>query len=43
MFLQSIAYSRLRSHLSQLGLQRASLFSWEKTGKETVDVLKRFL
>jgi len=35
--------SRLRFHLSQLGLQRASLFSWEKTGKETVDVLKRFL
>jgi len=35
--------SGLRSHLSKLGLARASLFSWEKTGKETVDVLKRFL
>jgi glycosyltransferase involved in cell wall biosynthesis len=42
--MQAIAtQSGLRSHLSQLGLQRASLFSWEKTGKETVDVLKRFL
>ena len=33
----------LRSHLSQLGLQRASLFSWEKTGKATVEVLQRFM
>ena len=33
----------LRSHLSQLGLQRATQFSWEKTGKATVEVLKRFL
>jgi len=33
----------LRSHLSQLGLQRATQFSWEKTGQATVEVLKRFL
>ena len=33
----------LRSHLSQLGLQRATKFSWEKTGQATVEVLKRFL
>lgn len=35
--------SGLRSHLSQLGLQRASLFSWEKTGKATVEVLQKFM
>ncbi|GBO52263.1 glycosyl transferase, group 1 [Pseudanabaena sp. lw0831] len=33
----------LRSHLSELGLARASLFSWEKTGQETAEVLKRFM
>ncbi|PZV18235.1 MAG: mannosyltransferase [Pseudanabaena sp.] len=33
----------LRSHLSQLGLQRATQFSWAKTGQATVEVLKRFL
>ena len=33
----------LRSHLSQLGLARASQFSWEKTGQQTVEVLKRFM
>ena len=33
----------LRSHLSQLGLARAKLFSWEKTGQATVEVLKRFM
>lgn len=42
--MQAIANdSRLRSHLSQLGLTRASQFSWEKTGKATVEVLQRFL
>jgi glycosyltransferase involved in cell wall biosynthesis len=42
--MQAIANdTRLRSHLSQLGLQRAKQFSWEKTGKATVEVLKRFL
>lgn len=35
--------SGLRSHLSQLGLHRATQFSWEKTGRETVEVLKRFM
>lgn len=34
---------KLRSHLSQTGIIRASNFSWEKTGAETVEVLKRFL
>ena len=33
----------LRSQLSQFGLQRATQFSWEKTGQATVEVLKRFL
>ena len=33
----------LRSHLSQLGLQRATQFSWQKTGQATAEVLKRFL
>jgi glycosyltransferase involved in cell wall biosynthesis len=42
--MQAIAnQSELRSQLSQLGLQRATQFSWEKTGKATVEVLKRFL
>ncbi len=33
----------LRSHLSQLGLQRATKFSWKKTGQETVEVLQKFM
>jgi glycosyltransferase involved in cell wall biosynthesis len=42
--MQAIANdTRLRSHLSQLGLQRAKQFSWEKTGQATVEVLQRFL
>jgi glycosyltransferase involved in cell wall biosynthesis len=42
--MQAIANdSGLRSHLSQLGLQRATQFSWQKTGQATVEVLKRFL
>ena len=42
--MQAIANnSGLRVHLSQLGLQRATQFSWEKTGQATVEVLKRFL
>ncbi len=42
--MQAIANdSGLRSHLSQLGLQRATQFSWEKTGRETVEVLQRFM
>lgn len=35
--------SKLRSHLSNLSLARASQFSWEKTGLATIKVLKRFL
>jgi glycosyltransferase involved in cell wall biosynthesis len=34
---------QLRSRLSQLGLQRASQFSWEKTGQQTIEVLKQYL
>ncbi|AFY36952.1 glycosyl transferase group 1 [[Leptolyngbya] sp. PCC 7376] len=42
--MQAIATdSALRMNLSELGLARAKLFSWEKTGRETVEVLKRFL
>lgn len=33
----------LQTKLSELGLARAKLFSWEKTGKATVEVLERFL
>ncbi len=40
---QVAADSQLRAELSELGLARAKLFSWEKTGRETVEVLKRFL
>lgn len=35
--------SALRSRLSQLGLERASQFSWAKTGQATVAILKQFL
>jgi glycosyltransferase involved in cell wall biosynthesis len=35
--------SGLRSHLSRLSLQRASQFSWQKTGKATVKVLEKYL
>jgi glycosyltransferase involved in cell wall biosynthesis len=35
--------SQLRSHLSHLSLQRASQFSWEKTGQATVEILQKFL
>lgn len=42
--MQAIANdSGLRAKLSALGLARASLFSWEKTGKATVEVLQRFM
>ncbi|MGD1856065.1 MAG: glycosyltransferase family 4 protein [Leptolyngbyaceae cyanobacterium] len=35
--------SQLRKTLKVLGLKRAQQFTWEKTGKQTVDVLKQFL
>ena len=35
--------SGLRFHLHKAGLARARLFSWEKTGQTTVEVLKRYL
>jgi glycosyltransferase involved in cell wall biosynthesis len=35
--------SELRKQLSEKGLKRASKFSWEKTGKATVEVLKQYL
>jgi glycosyltransferase involved in cell wall biosynthesis len=42
--MQAIAEdTKLRSHFSQLGLQRAKQFSWQQTGQATVQVLQRFL
>ncbi len=35
--------STLRSRLSTLGINRASQFSWAKTGQATVEVLQRYL
>lgn len=35
--------SNLRQKLRELGLKRASQFSWENTGKATVEILKQFL
>ncbi|MBE9070581.1 glycosyltransferase family 4 protein, partial [Leptolyngbya cf. ectocarpi LEGE 11479] len=34
---------QLRHKLKQLGLERAKQFSWQKTGRTTVKVLKEFL
>ncbi|MEA5594387.1 glycosyltransferase family 1 protein [Rivularia sp. UHCC 0363] len=34
---------KLRNSLSQLGIERAKKFSWEKTGNATVEVLSRFM
>lgn len=34
---------KLRSQLRTLGLQRTKQFSWQKTGQETLEVLKRYL
>lgn len=42
--MQEIANSeQMRSHLRELGLIRASQFSWEKTGRATAEVLSRYL
>ena len=39
-----LAESRqMRSHLSNLGLQQAKKFSWDKTGKATKEVLQKYL
>ncbi len=35
--------SQLRSHLHSLSLQRASQFSWAKTGQKTMEVLQQYL
>ncbi|MBK1990774.1 glycosyltransferase family 4 protein [Sphaerospermopsis aphanizomenoides BCCUSP55] len=35
--------SQMRKHLSQKGINRASQFSWETTGKDTLEVLRRYL
>jgi glycosyltransferase involved in cell wall biosynthesis len=35
--------AQLRSQLSQQGIARANLFSWEKTGNATAEVLARYL
>ena len=37
------ADSKVRSHLRELGLARAKLFSWEKTGRETAAILDRYI
>jgi glycosyltransferase involved in cell wall biosynthesis len=34
---------KLRSRLSALGLERASQFSWAKTGRATVEILQKYL
>ncbi|WP_341531210.1 glycosyltransferase family 1 protein [Nostoc sp. UHCC 0302] len=42
--MQTIAIDlTLRSHLSSQGITRSQKFSWEKTGKATVEVLSRYL
>jgi glycosyltransferase involved in cell wall biosynthesis len=42
--MQTIATEeKVRSHLSQLSLTRASQFSWAKTGKATAEVLSSYL
>ncbi|MHC0065200.1 glycosyltransferase family 4 protein [Nostoc sp. UIC 10890] len=42
--MQAIATdSALRSHLSSQGITHSQQFSWEKTGKATVEVLSRYL
>ena len=35
--------SGLRFHLRKAGLARAGMFSWEKTGQTTIEVLRRYL
>lgn len=42
--MHSLASDRqLRSHLSHKGLEQASKFTWEKTGKATAEILSRFV
>lgn len=35
--------AQLRQQLKTAGIKRAQLFSWEKTGQQTVDILKRYM
>ena len=35
--------AQLQNRLSQLGIERAKKFSWEKTGKATVEILSSFM
>ena len=35
--------AQLQNRLSELGIERAKKFSWEKTGKATVEILSRFM
>ncbi len=35
--------TQLRQQLREAGIERARQFSWEKTGQQTVEVLKRFM
>ena len=40
--LQLADSAQLRSHLSELGLKRATQFSWEKTGKATREIISAY-
>ena len=42
--MQTVAQNaQLRSHLRQAGIARSQLFSWQKTGQDTVRLLQRYL
>jgi glycosyltransferase involved in cell wall biosynthesis len=41
--LEIIKDHQLRTDLRRLGLARASQFSWQKTGKQTQEILQQFL
>lgn len=41
--MEAVSQPEMRSHLSQLSLKQASKFSWEKTGKATVEILQRYI
>ncbi|MGY6528325.1 MAG: glycosyltransferase family 4 protein [Cyanobacterium sp.] len=38
-----VVKDNVRSHLIKAGLERVKQFSWDKTGKETLEVIKQFL
>ncbi|MBE9223464.1 glycosyltransferase family 4 protein [Cyanobacterium stanieri LEGE 03274] len=41
--MNEIVKDNVRSHLIESGLKRVKQFSWDKTGKETLEVIKQFL